>query len=189
MSARRNQLLDMAERQIAELLMLLSTVEDEILRRRCPGREKLGDGTIGALVRHVADSYERIAAFVRSWGATPWSRARGERGGHRVPDPVGGSDHGSTEPTRYPGGKQLGAGSVAGDAAVRAVIAQLAVARDDLAHIAELTNGQLDAAPQAGSFRFCDGRRTLEQVLASLLKHQGHQLDALKAAMGPAPSD
>jgi hypothetical protein len=27
-----------------------------------------------------------------------------------------------------------------------------------------------------------DGQRTLEQVLASLLKHQSHQLDALNAA-------
>jgi hypothetical protein len=29
--------------------------------------------------------------------------------------------------------------------------------------------------------RFADGERTLEQILASLLKHQRHQVDALTA--------
>ncbi len=48
-----------------------------------------------------------------------------------------------------------------------------------------MTDSQLDAIPPKDSFRFCDGQRSLEQVLASLLKHQAHQFDALKAAIGP----
>jgi hypothetical protein len=54
------------------------------------------------------------------------------------------------------------------------VVGQLSASRDTLGQIAELTDTQLDAIPPDGSFRFCDGHRTLEQVLASLLKHQAH---------------
>jgi hypothetical protein len=31
--------------------------------------------------------------------------------------------------------------------------------------------------------KFADGRRTLEQTIASLLKHQRHQVDSLAAAL------
>ena len=31
--------------------------------------------------------------------------------------------------------------------------------------------------------RFCDGQRALEQVVTSLIKHQSHQVDAVKAAL------
>ena len=51
------------------------------------------------------------------------------------------------------------------------VVEQLSASRATLGRIAELTDAQLDAIPPDGSFRFCDGQRTLEQVLASLLKH------------------
>ena len=67
------------------------------------------------------------------------------------------------------------------------MVAQLSASRDALGRIAELTDSQLDAIPPKDSFRFCDGQRTLEQVIASLLKHQSHQLDALKAAALTAP--
>ena len=40
-----------------------------------------------------------------------------------------------------------------------------------------------DAIPPKDSFRFCDGERTLEQVLVALLKHQGHQVDAIETAV------
>jgi hypothetical protein len=62
------------------------------------------------------------------------------------------------------------------------VAKQLSDSRDTLEKISELTDSRLDAIPPKDRFRFCDGQRTLEQVLASLLKHQSHQLDALKAA-------
>ena len=62
------------------------------------------------------------------------------------------------------------------------VVGQLSASRDALRAMTELSDSQLDAIPPKDSFRFCDGQRTLEQVIASLLKHQGHQLDAVKAA-------
>jgi hypothetical protein len=38
----------------------------------------------------------------------------------------------------------------------------------------------VDVAPQ----RFCDGQRTLEQVINNLRSQQRHQLDALKTGLG-----
>lgn len=55
--------------------------------------------------------------------------------------------------------------------------------RESLKRIANLTNGQLHTVPPEGSFRFCDGQRTLDQVLEGLLKHQSHQVGALTAAL------
>ena len=63
-----------------------------------------------------------------------------------------------------------------------AVVEQLGASRGTLGRIAELTDIQLDQAPPKDSFRFCDGQRTLAQVLAGLLKHQARQLEALSTA-------
>ncbi len=63
------------------------------------------------------------------------------------------------------------------------LLERLSAGRDALSLLAGLTDEQLDTVPSAGSFRFCDGQRTLEQVVTSLLKHQGHQIDAVKAAV------
>jgi hypothetical protein len=49
----------------------------------------------------------------------------------------------------------------------------------DLGRIVELDDRQLDSIPLEGAFRFCDGNRSLEEVLTSLLTHQGHQVEAL----------
>ncbi len=62
------------------------------------------------------------------------------------------------------------------------VVEQLVASRETLGRIAELTDRQLDQVPPKASFRFCDGQRTLEQVLAGLLKHQAHQLKSLRTA-------
>jgi hypothetical protein len=59
----------------------------------------------------------------------------------------------------------------------------LSAGRDALSLLADLTDERLDTAPPTGSFRFCDGQRTLEHVVASLLNHQAHQIDALRAAV------
>jgi hypothetical protein len=60
---------------------------------------------------------------------------------------------------------------------------RLATAREALGVIARLTDEQLDAVPAHGRFRFCDGQRTLEQVIAGLLKHQARQLDFVRTAV------
>jgi hypothetical protein len=153
---RGKQLHATADRQIAELIALILTVDEVGLRRPCPGREKLGDGTVAAAARHTADNYQRIAAFVQT------------------------SDRRSD--AHEPGARQHDDQYTADNTDPGALVEQLSASRDTLARVAELTDSRLDAIPAKDSFRFCDGQRTFEQVLAGLLKHQSHQLDALKAA-------
>ena|SRR5437660_9814393 len=64
MSERGIRLLETADGQIRELIDLFSTSGDAVLSRPCPGREKLGDGTVAACALHTADSYGRIARFL-----------------------------------------------------------------------------------------------------------------------------
>jgi hypothetical protein len=64
MSERGTQLLDTADRQISELTGLIATPGETALRLPCPGREKLGDGTVAACALHTADNYHRIARFL-----------------------------------------------------------------------------------------------------------------------------
>jgi hypothetical protein len=182
MSGRAAQLHSTADAQIAELTDFVTALDDAALRRPCPGREKLGDGTVAANAQHTADNYQRIAAFVQTGGrmsaadehAPPgahWIPGFLRRLGHRPPDQSG---HG-TGPHR----NQYTADGI--DSAE--LVKHLSASRQALEQIAVLTDSQLDSIPPEGSFRFCDGQRTLEQVMTSLLKHQGHQLQALKASL------
>jgi hypothetical protein len=183
MTERANQLHEVADGQIAELIALASTLDEAALRQPVPGRAKLGDGTVGACLRHTADNYRRIASFVQTSGRLAGAPEPGQHGARRIPRLLRGLGHGSPDHAEH------GPGDVGHDdlytaetADPGAVVQQLSASRDTLGRIGELTDAQLDAIPPDGSFRFCDGERTLEQVLASLLKHQRHQLDALKAA-------
>jgi hypothetical protein len=164
MTERATRLQATADEQIAELIGVISGADEAMLRRPCPGRQKLGDGTVGACARHTADNYRHIATFVQT--------ADRVAGRHERPD--GGRDE---RPRSGPHADPY----TAGTAQPGAVVDQLSDSRDELSAIARLTDGQLDAIPPKDSFRFCDGQRTLEQVLAGLLHHQRHQLDALRA--------
>jgi hypothetical protein len=161
LSERAQRLQATADEQIAELIDLIATADDASLRRPCPGREKLGDGTMGALAAHTTENYQRIATFV----ATRVGDADG-LGDGGVHGPIG---HGHAD------------GYTAGGTTRADLVRRLAVARERLARIAELADDQLDSVPDRDSFRFCDGQRTLEQVLNGLLKHQGHQVQLLVA--------
>jgi hypothetical protein len=83
MSERGTQLFDTAERQISELIGLLSARGQASLSLSCPGREKLGDGTVAALALHTADNYLRIAGFLQAMGRMPAARP-GAEGGHNA---------------------------------------------------------------------------------------------------------
>jgi hypothetical protein len=188
MSHRAEQLRTTAEAQIGELIELIWTADNAALRRACPGREKLGDGTVGAIAGQTAENYQRIATFVatsrrmtsrhnstpRRWQPSPrvlraLKRARPDHGQH------GPGDHGHRD------------GYTAATAQPAEIVERLTAARRDLAPIARLTDQQLEDVPPKDSFRFCDGQRTLEQVLAGLLKHQDHQVQTLKAALSLTP--
>ena len=72
-----------ADDQISELIALLSEQDEGVLMLPCPGREKLGDGTVAALTSHTADNYLRIAEFLQANRLTG-SREGAERR-HRTP--------------------------------------------------------------------------------------------------------
>jgi hypothetical protein len=181
MTEHGKQLHATADQQIAELIGLMSTLDEAGLRLPCPGREKLGDGTVAAAARHTADNYQRIAAFVQASDRMSSAHEPSQHsGGHRIPRFLRALGHGPAE--HGSGAGQHDDQYTADTTDPAAVVEQLSASRDTLARIAQLTNSQLDAIPPKDSFRFCDGQRTLDQVLASLLKHQSHQVDALKAA-------
>jgi hypothetical protein len=186
MSERATQLLEVADGQISELIGLFTQRGEAALSIRCPGREKLGDGTVAALALHTADSYLRIAGFLQATSEIAGAGASRHRTprfllarSHAPPqhgesghDEGAHDDHYATEHVDLPG-----------------LLERLSAGRDALGLLTDLTDEQLDAVPPAGSFRFCDGQRTLEQVVTSLLNHQGHQLDAMKAATSSAERD
>jgi hypothetical protein len=145
MVARAESLHSTATDQVDTLIEFLSGLDDTDLRRPCPGREKLGDGTVGTLVAHTAANYLRIASFAAG------AEVEG-RHGHLA---------------------------AAGGGAADQLRDQLVSARQDLSRIAALDDRQLDSIPPEGAFRFCDGNRSLEEVLTALLTHQGHQVEAL----------
>jgi hypothetical protein len=148
MEGRGGALLSTAQTQLSDLIRTLQGREDSALKLPCPGRGKLGDGTVGAIVLHIADSYRRIAGFVRGREMDGHGRA------HR-------HEHVSVDD----------------------VLERLSGAMDALAVLGTLSDAHLDAVPPASDMKFCDGQRTLEQVIASLLKHQRHQIDAAGAAL------
>jgi hypothetical protein len=151
MSLRAQQLNKTADGQIAELVERLLTAGEEGLTRPCPGRERLGDGTVGAVGAHTSDNYHRIARFVGTIRN-------------------GGEQH---EPDQH------GEAYRASEITLDVVLTRLAAARDALATVGQLSDDQMDSVPPAGAMRFADGERTLEHILASLLKHQHQQVTAL----------
>jgi hypothetical protein len=154
MSTRGQELLSTADQQIRQLIALLTTADEAGLHRPCPGREKLGDGSVVAVALHIANTYLRIAQFAHGDGAA---------------DQITGAHHEGREIEPHIDPPRLVQRLTAGQHALKA--------------LADLTENQLDAVPPAGQARFCDGKRSTEQVLAAMLNHQAHQVDALTAAI------
>jgi hypothetical protein len=184
MTERADQLHATADEQISELIDLASRLDGTSARLPCPGREKLGDGTVAACAQHTADNYQRIAAFVKNSDEMSGAHEPRRRSGHSVPPAVRRLRHGPTRTTTHGAAvARHDAQYTADNVDLEAVVRKLSASRAALQRIARLTDNQLDASPPDGSIRFCDGQRTLEQVLASLLKHQGHQIETLRAAV------
>jgi hypothetical protein len=185
MNERASQLHATADQQVGKLLDLISTLDHETSHLPCPGREKLGDGTVAASARHTADNYQRIAAFVNEPDGISAAHDSTQHPAHEISRALRILRHRRAGTAHRPGAGngQHDAPYTADDTDLGALVEQLVTARQALARTAELSDSQLDAIPPAGGFRFCDGKRTMEQVLVSLLKHQRHQLDALKAAV------
>jgi hypothetical protein len=184
MSKRAVQLLEAADGQISELIDLLSEGGEAALSRACQGREKMGDGTVAACAFHTAERYQLIAGFLRDASRTSGARAAGAQRRHRIPRFLLARGH--KPPSHADGGHGHDAQDdryTAENIELEHLLEQLAASRDAFGFLADVTDEQLDSVPPAGSFRFCDGQRTLEQVLAGLLKHQSHQIDAVRATV------
>jgi hypothetical protein len=96
MSDRGTQLLQAADSQITELTALLGARDEAALSLPCPGREKLGDGTVAACAAHTAEDYLRIAAFIAGEDHedhAPVTHGAGRRDPHRIPSFLRGRTH------------------------------------------------------------------------------------------------
>ncbi len=163
MNERGTQLQETADGQISELIGLISTGGESALRLPCPGREKLGDGTVAACAMHTADNYHRIAGFLQ--GQRAGAHTRIAKFLHR---------HGEDKhQDNYR----------ADNIDLPALLDRLSSGQAALSPLADLTDEQLNTVPPASDMKFCDGQRTLEQIVTNLLNHQNHQLDAVKAAI------
>ena len=154
MTKRGTELLDKANAQVGELLRLIATGGEATLRRPCPGREKLGDGSIGTVALLTGRNDHRIASFVH------------------------GNDEGA-----HDRGRPHNPPHTTDDITLHQLLHELSTAQSALSLLADLTDDQLDDVPPAGSARFSDGQRTLEQVISAMLNHQRHQVDAFRAAV------
>jgi hypothetical protein len=163
MNERGTRLQETANGQINELIALISKPGEAALRLPCPGREKLGDGTVAAGAMHTADNYHRIAGFLKGQSG----------GGHtRIAKLL----HRHNEDKHQHEYK-------AANVDLQALLDRLSTGQAALSVLADLTEAQLDTVPPASDMKFCDGQRTLEQVVTNLLNHQNHQLDALRTAI------
>jgi hypothetical protein len=180
-SGRAAQLFQTAEEQLSDLIAPLGAADQAALHAPCPGREKLGDGTVVAIAMHTADNYHRIAEYL-SATTQPGSH----KPQHRHRSPALSEAH-----SRRPGpDHNAGAAAYSSDNIdPRSLLERLATARARLKPLAELSDEQLAAVPPASEMRFADGQRTLDQIVVSLLTHQRHQCDALAAALGGSGQD
>ena len=172
------QLWSAVSEQLDRLMACVAALDADTAGRACVGREKLGDGTVGAIAQHTADNYERIAGFVAG------EHGVGEQvaGGHGAHGP-GAHGPGAHRPgTHGPGPGGHGSYSAATLEKAR-VLDQLGAARRRLALLAGASDAELARIPPKDSFRFCDGQRTLDEVLSALVLHQSHQVDAIEAAV------
>lgn len=147
-------LLAQARCQVGELKALIGAADERALARPC--RAKLGDGTVSACATHAARNYRRIAAYVMQ---------DHERGGL---DGRGAADH---------HGEEAAAASRDG------LLVGLVQAERELGALGGLDEAALAFVPAEGGMRFADGRRSLQQVLEALLRHQAHQVAAVAAAL------
>lgn len=59
-----------AQGQLDAVAAALTTSDAAALERPCPGRERLGDGSIGAVAQHVIDRWLDIAGFATAGDST-----------------------------------------------------------------------------------------------------------------------
>jgi hypothetical protein len=174
MTERGQDLHATADGQIAGLIGLMSTLDEVTLRLACPGREKLGDGTVAACARHTADNYQRIATFVQTSDQMSGAHAPTQNGGHRFHRFLRAIGHGPADHAEHgPAAGQRDDQYTADSIDLNAVVEQLAATRDTLGRIAELTDSQLDTIPPKDSLSDRSLRSRPVKAAASRLASRG----------------
>jgi len=166
MSERGTRLMAKADRQLSEMIEFFGTLDEADLHKPCPdesAEDSAGD-TVGAVAAHMAQGYHFLGKFLQADGYVPGSPATGnrKRRGHRYRP-----GHGRTFPP----------------AALPDVVDRLTGGKAPIGLLAHLTDEQLDSVPPAGSSRFSDGSRALEQVIDEVIAHQAAHLVTLKRAV------
>lgn len=158
MSERATRLMAKADGQLSEIIEFFGTLDEADLRKSCPdeGAEHSAGDTVGAVAAHMAEGYHHLGRFLKATGNVPGPQAKPNNHRH---------DHGH-------------ASEALPDIRVR-----LASGRTPIRVLTDLTDEQLDSVPPAGSSRFSDGHRTLEQVIDAVIAHQAAHLSTLKRAV------
>ena len=166
MSERGTRLMAKADSQLSEMIEVFGTLNEADLHKPCPDESpEDSDGiTVGAVAAHMAQGYHFLGKFLQADRYLPESPATGNRKGrgHRYRP-----GHGRTFPP----------------AALPDVVDRLTAGKAPIGLLADLTDEQLDSVPPAGSSRFSDGSRTLEQVIYEVIVHQAAHLVTLKRAV------
>ena len=166
MSERGTRLMAKADRQLSEMIEFFGTLDEADLHKPCPdesAEDSAGD-TVGAVAAHMAQGYHFLGKFLQADGYVSGSPATGNRKGrgHRYRP-----GHGRTFPP----------------ATLPDVVDRLTGGKAPIDLLADLTDEQLDSVPPAGSSRFSDGSRTLEQVIDEVIAHQAAHLVTLRRAV------
>jgi hypothetical protein len=186
-SPRAASLSNIAERQMASLIDLLSAGDEAMLARPCAGRQKLGDGSVAACAAHFAGNYARVARFVLEESESPAAPAAPAARRRKATGRLLRVRRSFSHVRRNgPGSRGRIPGCIPGWGELdrQSLIEELQDSRRQMLILARLSDDQLDAVPPASAaMRFCDGERTMDEILVSVLRHQGHQLDAIVAAV------
>ena len=161
MSERGTELMTRMSRQLDEIDEFFGRLNDADLPKPC--RDEGGDDpgrTVGAVAAHVAEGYHRLGQFLRSAGY------------------VGQSPAGETSHSNEHGHGRANSPEVTPD-----LLNRLIAGKAPIGLLADLTDEQLDSVPAAGSSRFSDGRKTLEQIIDQVIAHQAAHLAALQRAV------
>ena len=166
MSERGIRLMAKADSQLSEMIEFFGTLNEVDLHKPYPDEsteDRAGD-TVGAVAAHMAQGYHFLGKFLQADGYVPGSPVMGNRKGrgHRYRQ-----GHGRTLPP----------------AALPDVMDRLSAGKAPIGLLADLTDEQLDSVPAAGSSRFSDESRTLEQVIDHVIAHQAAHLVTLKRAV------
>jgi len=147
-----------ASRQLDEMVEFFGTLDEADLRNPCPD-DDTGDSagdTVGAVAAHMAQGYHFLGRFLQAEGYVSGPPSTGNKHSH---------DHGHA-PEALPDIRD-----------------RLTGGKAPIGLLADLTDEQLDSVPPAGSSRFSDGSRTLEQVVDAAIAHQAAHLVTLQRAV------